>query len=115
MISNNINKPEFFILLTKIYKNLKLMKTESKLVSNSKFLHFIFPELFMPMDRRNTLTYIYGNTNESIHKYIEIIKFSFDIFESINKWEKYLSDPWNVSPPKIIDNAILLLVNKSIK
>lgn len=104
-----------FDLLRETYQNLELMKTGGKLVSNSKLLHFLFPKIFMPMDRTNTLTYIYGNTNESINKYIEIIEFSFDIIESINDWNGYLDNQWNVSPPKIIDNAIILLVGKSVK
>ena len=98
-----------------IYEKLHLMKTTSRLVSNSKFLHFLFPEILMPMDGRNTLSYLYGNTMESTDRYIEIIKFSQDIINMPENWEKYLDDEWNTTVPKLIDNAIILLVGKSTK
>jgi len=101
-------------ILRKSYDNLDLMKTEGKLVSNSKALHFLFPRLFMPMDRKNTLSFFYGNTNESIKKYIEIIEFSYEIINASENWDIYLDDNWNTTVPKMIDNAIILLVGKSV-
>ena len=98
-----------------IYEKLHLMKTTSRLVSNSKFLHFLFPEILMPMDGRNTLSCLYGNTMESTDRYIQIIKFSQDIINMPENWEKYLDDEWNTTVPKLIDNAIILIVGKSTK
>jgi len=101
--------------LRKTYEKLNLMKTGGKLVSNSKLLHFLFPSLLMPMDRANTLSYFYGNTNESINKYIEIINFSFEIMNMSENWKDYLDNGWNTTVPKMIDNAIILLMEKSVK
>ena len=91
------------------------MKTRGKLVSNSKLLHFLLPNMFMPMDRKNTLSYFYGNTGESKNKYIEIIELSYEIMRMPENWEGYLDNRWNTTVPKMIDNAIILLVGKSVK
>jgi hypothetical protein len=101
-------------LLEKVYKKIAIMKTNSRLVSNSKLLHFLFPTLCIPMDGLNTLNYIYNNTNESIKKYLEIVEFSFEIINSIDNWAQYLDNNMNASAPKLVDNAIILLVGRSI-
>ena len=103
-------------ILSNIYDKLHVMKTGGRLVSNSKLLHFIFPELLMPMDRRNTLMYFYGHTNESKKQYLELIEWSRHFVENAHiDWDKYLDTEWNVTIPKILDNAIIVKHNKSVK
>jgi hypothetical protein len=114
----NSNIDECICTLRDIYNNLALMKSGGRLVSNSKLLHFLFPKLCTPMDTKNILYYFYGNTNESAHsvdKYIEITKFSFEIINKSENWSNYLDNGWNTTVPKMIDNAIILLVGKSVK
>lgn len=113
--SNYLNSSKSISVLRSAYDNLSLMKSGGKLVSNSKLLHFLFPKSYMPMDRQNTLDYFYGNTGESWNKYAEIIEVSFEIMSMPEDWASYIDNNWNVSPPKIIDNAIILLVGKSVK
>lgn len=113
--NSNTDSARLISTLTNTYENLSLMKTGGKLVSNSKLLHFLFPKLFMPMDGMNTLSYFYGNTGESLNKYIEIIKFSYGVISRPENWENYLDNNWNTTVPKMIDNAIILLVGKSVK
>jgi hypothetical protein len=115
IIEENTDMNTIFQILEKTFEKLHVMEGKSKLVSNSKMLHFLFPHLFMPMDGKNTLYYFYNNTNESVKKYISIIKFSNEIMKESIDWNSYLNNGWNTTPPKIIDNAILLCVNKSIK
>ncbi len=101
--------------LRKIYESLHLMQTGSKLVSNSKFLHFVFPNLLVPMDRTNTLNYIYGNTGESAEKYLELTKLFFQIANASNA--DVLSENstgWNASLAKMIDNAVILATGVSL-
>lgn len=109
----NLSKPcdEMIPILQKVYENLKLMKGEAKLVSNSKLLHFLFPEVCMPVDGTNTLMYLYGNTNEDDlgKKYIEAIQFSFELMKVPMNWDDYLKGEWNTTIPKVIDNAIIML------
>ncbi len=106
---------EMLHLLKKAYLNLELMESAGRLVSNSKFLHFLFPSLCMPMDRKNTLQYLYKNANDSINKYLDATRFQFEIMRRSIQFEKYLDDRWNQSVPKLIDNAIILLQGISVK
>jgi hypothetical protein len=100
--------------LREAYNKLTLMKTKSRLVSNSKCLHFLFPSICMPMDGRNTLQYFYGNTGESTAKYIEIMSLAFEIMRRPVDLRQYIDDKkWNASIPKMIDNAIFLLQEKA--
>jgi len=101
--------------LNSTYNKMDLMKTDSKLVSNSKLLHFLFPNICMPMDRNNTLTYFYKNTGESENKFLEIIQFSHELMKNNQDLTGFLDDNWNTSIPKLIDNAIILLNGKSVK
>ena len=115
---NDINpyqNPEMITnYLRNAYENLILMDTNGRLVSNSKLLHFLFPKLCMPMDRTNTLMYLYNNTYESINRFVEISQFSFEVINSIENWAQYLDNIWNTSVPKLIDNSIILIVGESV-
>lgn len=111
----NLNSAASISILRSVYDSLNLMKSGGKLVSNSKLLHFLFPNSYMPMDRNNTLSYFYGNTGESPNKYVEIIELSFEIMNMAENWGTYLDSNWNRTVPKMIDNAIILLVGKSVR
>lgn len=110
-----ISKPKQIIeLLGKAYLKLELMETRGRLVSNSKCLHFLFPSLFIPIDKTNTLDYLYGNDYESPKRFLDIIEFSFEIMQKPVDFDRYLDNTWNQNVPKIIDNAILLLNGRSL-
>ncbi len=114
-MSGSLEFKELSPLLKETYECLHVMRSRSRLVSNSKLLHFMFPDLLMPMDRKNVLSYFYGNGGDSMRKYLEIIEFSMDIMKLPENWENYLDDGWNTSIPKMIDNAIILLVGRSLR
>jgi len=101
--------------LATAFSQLALMQTSGRLVSNSKCLHFLFPSLCMPMDGMNTLQYLYGNTGESAKRYREISAFCFDVMAQPVDFEHYLDDQWNQTIPKLVDNAIILLNDTSVK
>jgi hypothetical protein len=103
-------------LLINTYTNMHLMRTKGRLVSNSKALHFLLPDLVMPMDRRNTLRFFMGNTyeydtNRSLVDFLKIFGYSKEIAQKIDL-SQYLDDEWHQSIPKVIDNAILSLRNQ---
>ncbi|HAD81637.1 MAG: hypothetical protein A2509_09765 [Candidatus Edwardsbacteria bacterium RIFOXYD12_FULL_50_11] len=95
--------------LKELYNSLILMETNSKLISNSKCLHFIFPKACLPIDGTNTLNKLYGNTGESRNKFIEVHQFAWDILTEIANPKQYLDNQWNRSETKLVDNAIILL------
>ena len=82
------------------------MKTEGRLVSNSKIMHFILPDLIMPMDRQNTLIFFFGHTMDSKTKFLKVIDATWSISKQVDL-NKFLDDEWNRSIPKVIDNAII--------
>jgi hypothetical protein len=98
--------------LNQTFPKLELMESNGKLVANSKCLHFMFPSLCMPIDGSNTLTYLYNSTYESVKRYIEVIQFSFEIMRVLDDCQKLLDNQWNQTIPKMIDNAIILLMNE---
>lgn len=103
------NRSAAIDLLSKLYDKLALMKTGGRLVSNSKCLHFIFPNLCPPMDRTNTLNKLYGSTGESKGRFIEVLNLSYDVIEQLENPKQYLDDKWNRSETKLVDNAIILM------
>lgn len=103
-------------LIGDIYDKLHVMQGKARLVSNSKLLHFIFPEFLMPMDGKNTLAYFYDHTNESKSKYLELVRWSYNMARMSNiNWLAYIDDGWNSSIPKILDNAIIIKKGVSVK
>ena len=111
-IGDNIKEIDFDNVksaLGSIYDTLRVMKTKSKIVSNSKILHFLFPKILIPIDKTNTLKYLYKNNYESKKRYLEIIKYSFYFAKKDINWNGILNNQeWNYSIPKIIDNSIIL-------
>lgn len=105
--------------LGSVYDALNVMKGANKLVSNSKLLHFCFPDHLMPMDGMNTLTFLYGNTSESKRKYLDIGQFAIDVRKAVEQrqisWTERLDDGWNSSIPKIVDNAIIIHMSEKRK
>jgi len=101
-------------LLKKTFCNLKVMETKRRLVGVPKTLHFLLPDLVMPVDSKYTMECFYGynKTTESTEKEFEIFK---DIFVKSFKITKKLSltqsdvdgEKWNTSVPKLIDNACI--------
>ena len=60
----------------------------------------------MPMDRQNTLRFFFGNTNESESYFLKIFGYSYEIAKKIDL-RQFLDKTWNLSVPKVIDNAII--------
>lgn len=113
--TSSIAEPKQIIeLLGRAYPKLALMETRGRIVSNSKCLHFLFPLLFIPIDKTNTLDYLYGNDYESPKRFLDIIEFFFEIMQKPVDFDRYQDDTWNQNLPKIIDNAIILLNERSL-
>jgi hypothetical protein len=102
--------------LRDLFNKLYLVKKDKpKLVTYSKTLHFLLPNLLMPIDRKYTLQFFYKNTD--IPKENEIqFKMYCDIFMQFQNlamsydFNKFKDDNWNSSIPKIIDNLIIAYI-----
>lgn len=104
--------------LHKVYLGMKLMKTKRRLVSNSKILHFMFPDFLMPMDNNHTLKCLTSGESavgsESWKKYWEITEFAFDVMHMVDGRDVKLDDGFNKSLPKIVDNVIILSTRNNL-
>ena len=99
--------------LRSVYDHLHVMDSKAKLVSNAKFLHFLFPNLLMPADREHTLNYLYGvQTYAPPSRYLEIIDFQWYVQSLSQDLHRSLDHRWNTTIPKMVDNAIIILRRK---
>lgn len=92
--------------------------TGSKLVSSSKTLAHILPDLVPPIDREYTVTYFYGNKNLSDKRSKDLLhimlKLVHEVFQQKNLLHlalAYQNSCGIIVPlPKIIDNVIIDIV-----
>jgi len=95
-----------------LFDTLELMKTNEKVVSNSKCMHFVFPDLCVPVDN-STFEKLYGTNSKDKDRFLEVLDFSYDILAGIQNPQQYLDPPqnlkWNTCVTKLVDNAIILL------
>lgn len=112
--------------ISELYDGLKLVQTDSPLVTFSKTMHFFLPNLFMPIDRKYTLQFFYKNPPYKSIGYgwkwsrDQQKQGFFQIFEQFRKFAnehndllKIQLDPqsrWNRNIPKLIDNIIIAYV-----
>lgn len=109
-----------------LFSQLKVMRSKSQIVGCSKALHFLLPQLIMPVDGKFTLNFLYGyrkyydDTENEVRIFLEV----FHAFRSlasilgIHEKDQVCASSWNTTVPKIIDNAIIgytLEIDKSLK
>jgi hypothetical protein len=104
-------------LLKKVFCNLKIMESNRRIVGVSKALHFLLPDLIMPIDGKFTMAAFFGYNKYSTSLDEEFATFWKIFKETIEITERLELDPndvdgvqWNTSVPKLIDNAIIGLI-----
>jgi hypothetical protein len=114
-IDNDITKIDE--MLEKVFCNLKVMQSRRRIVGVSKALHFLFPDLVMPIDGKFTMSAIYGYnkfSNDSRKEFINFRQIIMEFIEITDRLQLNQSDVdgenWNTSVPKLIDNAIIGLM-----
>lgn len=89
--------------LAEVFKSLDLKEeTDSKIVANSKLLHFLLPELVPPMDRENTGN-IYSLGDGSLDDFLKVYFFCWLLGSENEEYCRSLER----NSPKAIDNAII--------
>ncbi len=103
--------------LEKIFHNLKVMESKRKIVGVSKILHFLIPDLIMPIDSKFTMTAFYGynkyshSVNNEFKTFWDIFERTFEISERLELSPNDVDGKlWNTTVPKLIDNAIIGLL-----
>lgn len=104
---------DLFSKLSILFRHLQVMASGAKLVGVSKALHFLLPNLIMPIDRKNVLTSLYGSdyVPPSLDGQFKRLR---EVFERYSGLAQHLNltahngdgNWWNASVPKRIDNAI---------
>ncbi len=108
-----------FVKLQTLFDNLQLVKSDVPLVTFSKAMHFILPDLIGPIDRKYTLTFFDGYASIDKDKDNQFFQFmqihaKYMNFAKAVDLTKYIDDnSWNRSIPKIIDNLIIGYIKKN--
>jgi hypothetical protein len=110
--------------IKKLFNELELVDTKTPLVTFSKTLHFILPNLIAPIDRKYTLRFFYGKNPEGC---FTSRQKQFDVFWKIEmEFSKYAQkqkelssfvevNGWNRSIPKVLDNAVIGYISPTVE
>ena len=97
-----------------LFFGLKIMATKRRIVGVSKTLHFLLPDLALPIDSSNTMLAFYGYNRYEIGEekefktYSDVFEKSYEIAKRLNLTESDVDGcGWSCSVPKLIDNAII--------
>lgn len=103
-----------------LFRDLKIMKSKRRIVGVSKTMHFLLPDLIMPVDGKYTMNALFGYNKLSKTATTEFndLFYILSRFHNIAcKFELSLKDcnqgSWNTSVPKLIDNAIIGITNNT--
>lgn len=105
----NLNSNELEKILSQIeyvFKKINIMQGKSQIVGISKTLHFLLPNLVMPIDRKYTMDFIYGTNKYYTNKDKEWIIFD-NIFKHFYFISQKMKNNYKGSVPKLIDDAII--------
>jgi hypothetical protein len=97
------------------------MASGTSLVGNAKVMAHLVPNLVPPIDRRYTLSFLFGNASirndleaewmtlaEILRGFFYPIVLSPDFRRKIKKWAKHSRKfRWDTSPLKIVDNLVI--------
>jgi hypothetical protein len=96
-----------------------LTQTKAPLVTFAKTMHFLLPDLFMPIDRRYTLRFFYeSNPLNQKQCFLQVFEqfrqFAQKHHETL-KGQVDKNSHWNRNIPKIIDNIIIAYVSENME
>lgn len=96
-----------------LFCGLRIMASKRRIVGVSKALHFLLPDLVIPVDSSNTMPAFYGynryetDEEKEFKTFSDILEKSYKITKRLNLSESDVDGRlWSCSVPKLIDNAI---------
>lgn len=114
----DLDIPDTLKKLSNLIFSLDIVDNEAKLVSSTKALHHLLPNLVVPIDRSYTQIF-FGWENTKFQYYQkECFERAFRSFVWIARQsnpEQYVGKGWNTSRTKVIDNAIIGVFNGGIE
>jgi len=101
-----------------LFRDLKIMKSQRRIVGVSKTMHFLLPDLIMPVDGKYTMNALFGYNKVSktaTTEFDDMLYILRKFHDLAYKFKLSLNDcsqtGWNTSVPKLIDNAIIGITN----
>lgn len=107
--------------LKRVFWGVKVMKSETRLVGNSKVLAHLLPNLVAPIDREYTLRFLFGSTyiqNDLQRQWLLFRKIHEEFYYRValkqefwRKADRWVEDTgqhlWDTSVLKVIDNLVI--------
>ncbi len=120
-LSNELDLQKLLPLLKRVFLNLNVMESKSRIVGVSKTLHFLLPDLVIPIDRKYTMEAFYGfnnkyckDGNKEFETFCNIFKKAYEIAKELELTQNDVDKKkWNTSIPKLIDNAIIGVIKEN--
>jgi hypothetical protein len=112
-LEDNLEIPKISEKLWTLISSLKIVGNKAKLVSSSKTLHHLLPDLISPIDRRYTQTFFLWDMPKFQYAQKDCFYEIFRVFAAIAKKARpsqYVGKGWNTSLSKVIDNAMIGLI-----
>ena len=97
----------------KSIKSLSIVNNNAVIVSGTKALHHVLPDLIVPVDRAYTQKFFGWHSPEFQYNQGDAFRASFEAFAAIARAadpRRYVTTGWNSSVTKVIDNAIVAYV-----
>lgn len=119
LVSSDLTSSSFLPDLRDVFNTLSVMRTGSKLVGNSKTMHFLLPDLVPPIDREYTLRFFFDSRypkKSETELFVEIMGYYKRIQSllSLSKDDLTEKDSPYLTIPKLIDDAIIGFVVKEL-
>jgi hypothetical protein len=97
-----------------VFKGLEIMESKRRIVGVSKAMHFLLPDLLLPIDSKYTMTCLFGynkfadNAGKEFETFKDIVVFSQHVVRTLKLTDGDVDGiQWNTSIPKLIDNAMI--------
>jgi hypothetical protein len=99
-------------------ENLGIVDNNTQIVSGTKTLHHLLPDLVVPFDRKYTQSFFNWHNPEVQYGQSDRFRESFLVFNRIGREVNpgaYVGGGWNSSRSKVIDNAIVAMLQEEEK
>ena len=107
----DLNVDQMIGELWRLIETLKIVDNAAPIVSGTKTLHHILPELVPPMDRAYTQTFFLWHNPQFQYGQSDCFRKAFGAFvhiaRQVNPQQYVGRHPWHTSRTKVLDNAVV--------
>jgi hypothetical protein len=107
----NLDVDQTIVELWRLIESLNIVENDAPIVSGTKTLHHVLPELVPPMDRAYTQAFFLWHNPQFQYGQAECFKKAFAAFVYVSRQvdpQQYVGrHPWHTSRTKVVDNAVV--------